>query len=99
MFGDWLQGQGILLPYAVAWGVTFTEIVGSACLALGLWVRPFALLFISIYAIGIVLAHAPDWWFVVGAGRNGMEYSLLLGELALVGLRVQAPLWRAMPHR
>jgi len=27
---------------------------------------------------GIALAHFPDGWFVVGGGRNGMEYSVLL---------------------
>jgi putative oxidoreductase len=31
---------------------------------------------------GIVLVHARDGWFVVGGGRNGMEYSVLL----IVGL-------------
>ncbi|HKJ16853.1 MAG TPA: hypothetical protein VJ984_05875 [Xanthomonadales bacterium] len=31
-----------------------------------------------IYAVGIVLVHAPEGWFVVGLGRNGMEYSVLL---------------------
>ena len=60
--------------------------------------RPFALLFIAIYTMGIVLIHAVEGWFVVGAGRNGMEYSLLLiGSLALVALRVREPLWRAFP--
>lgn len=28
--------------------------------------------------MGIVLVHAPEGWFVVGLGRNGMEYSVLL---------------------
>ena len=28
--------------------------------------------------MGIVLVHAPSGWFVVGGGRNGMEYSVLL---------------------
>ena len=97
-FGDWLATQGVPLAEAVAWGVTIGEIVGSACLALGLCVRPFALLFMAIYAMGIVLVHAPEGWVVVGAGRNGMEYSLLLiGSLALVALRVREPLWRAFP--
>ena len=36
LFGDWLATQGIPLAHAVAWGVTIGEIVGSACLALGL---------------------------------------------------------------
>lgn len=95
-FGDWLATQGIPLAHAVAWGVTIGEIVGSACLALGVCVRPFALLFMAIYAMGIVLVHAPEGWFVVGAGRNGMEYSvLLIGSLALVALRIRQPLWHA----
>ena len=95
-FGDWLGTQGIPMPHAIAWGVTIGEIVGSACLALGLCARPFALLFIAIYATGIVLVHAPDGWFVVGAGRNGMEYSvLLIGSLALIALRIRMPLWSA----
>lgn len=99
-FGDWLATQGIPLPHAVAWGVTFGEIIGSACLAIGLCVRPFALLFIGIYAMGIVLVHAPEGWFVVGGGRNGMEYSvLLIGGLALVALRIRQPLWQAFRRR
>ena len=31
-----------------------------------------------IYATGIVMVHAPNGWFVVGGGRNGAEYSVLL---------------------
>lgn len=100
VFGDWLHGRGIPLAHAVAWGITFGEIAGSACLAIGVCVRPFALLFIAIYATGVAMIHAAEGWFVVGAGRNGMEYSLLLiGGLALVALCVREPLWRAFPHR
>ena len=99
-FGDWLATQGIPLAHTVAWGVTISEIVGSACLAVGLCVRPIALLFMAIYAMGIVLVHAPEGWFVVGGGRNGMEYSvLLIGSLALVALRIRAPLWHAFGSR
>ena len=100
VFGDWLATQGIPLAHATAWGVTLGEIVGSACLAIGVCVRPFALLFIAIYATGIALVHAPDGWFVVGAGRNGMEYSvLLIGSLALVALRIRQPLRDAFGRR
>lgn len=95
VFGQWLQEQHVPLPYIVAWGITFAEIIGSACLALGLCVRPFAALFMLVYATGVALIHAHEGWFVVGAGRNGMEYSLLLiGSLLLVALRIREPLWR-----
>jgi putative oxidoreductase len=100
LFGDWLATQGIPLAHAVAWGVTLGEIVGSACLAIGLCVRPFALLFMAIYAMGIVLVHAPEGWFVVGAGRNGMEYSvLLIASLTLVALRIREPIWHVARSR
>ena len=54
----------------------------------------------AIYTMGVVLIHAAEGWFVVGAGRNGMEYSLLLiGSLALVALRIREPLRRAFAPR
>lgn len=100
VFGEWLLAQGIPLGNVVAWGITIGEIVGSACLAIGVCVRPFALLFMAIYTTGVIMIHAAEGWFVVGAGRNGMEYSLLLiGSLALVALRIREPLWRAFPPR
>ena len=40
--------------------------------------RVVALLFVAQLAFGIELVHAPDGWFVVGGGRNGMEFSVLL---------------------
>ena len=96
LFGGWLAEQGIPLPYVVAWGITIGEIIGSACLALGVCVRPFAPLFMAIYTSGVLMIHATEGWFVVGAGRNGVEYSLLLiGSLALIALRIREPLWHA----
>lgn len=96
-FGDWLASQGIPLPHAIAWSITIGEIIGSACLAIGVCVRPFALLFIAVYTMGVILIHLAEGWFVVGAGRNGMEYSvLLIGSLALIAVAIRDPLWR--PH-
>ena len=42
--------------------------------------------FIVQLAAGIWLVHAPNGWFVVGGGRNGVEYSvcLIAGFVALV---------------
>ncbi len=36
------------------------------------------MLFALELLMGIILVHGPEVWFVVGAGRNGMEYSVLL---------------------
>ena len=100
LFGEWLATQHVPFAQAVAWGVTISEVIGSACIALGLCIRPFALLLIAIYTTGIVLVHAPDGWFVAGAGRNGMEYSvLLIGSLLLVALRIREPIRRGLKTR
>ena len=94
-FGDWLATQGVPLPHAIAWSITFGEILGSACLALGVCVRPIAILLLLVYATGIALLHAHEGWFVVGAGRNGSEYSvLLIASLALIAAAIRDPLWR-----
>ena len=41
-------------------------------------VRWLAAWFILQIAAGIVMVHAASGWFVVGAGRNGVEYSVLI---------------------
>lgn len=87
-FGQWLTSQNIPLGAAVAWAVTLSEVVGSVLLAAGRWVFPVTVLLVLIYAMGIVLVHAPSGWFVVGAGRNGAEYSvLLIACLLCVGIQ------------
>ena len=77
-FGTWLESQQIPLGVPIAYAVTLVEIVGSPVLAWGRFVSPLCLVYSLIYAVGIVLVHAPEGWFVVGLGRNGMEYSVLL---------------------
>lgn len=77
-FGQWLDSQQIPFGLAVAWAITLVEVVGTPVLAWGRYVTPLCLVYASIYAVGIVLVHAPAGWFVVGLGRNGMEYSVLL---------------------
>lgn len=84
-FGGWLDAQGIPLGLALAYAITLVEIVGTPFLALGRFVVPICLLYSGIYLVGIVMVHAPEGWFVVGLGRNGMEYSVLL-ILCLLGL-------------
>ena len=87
-FGAFLEGQGFPLGIAWASAVTALEIVGSILLALGRLVVPLSLLYAFVYAMGIALVHAKAGWFVVGLGRNGAEYSvLLIACLLCVGLQ------------
>lgn len=77
-FGGFLDSQGFPAGFYWAAAVTGTEIIGSVLLLLGRFAAPLALLFSLIYATGITLVHAKAGWFVVGLGRNGSEFSVLL---------------------
>jgi putative oxidoreductase len=77
-FGVFLTSQRIPFGPAVAWIVTIVELVGGVLLALGVGVRILCAWFAMVLVAGIGLVHARDGWFAVGAGRNGMEYSVLL---------------------
>jgi putative oxidoreductase len=77
-FGEWLVSQGLPLGLAIAAAVTAIEILGTPFFAAGRLVAPLALVYSLIYTIGIVMVHAKAGWFVVGRGRNGAEYSVLL---------------------
>ncbi len=77
-FGEFLTGSHIPAGPAVAWLITLVELIGTPVMAWGLFVRPLALFFAVQLMFGIALVHAPSGWFVVGGGRNGVEYSVLL---------------------
>lgn len=86
-FGGYLDGLGFPFGYVIAWTITLLEIVGTVLVMFGSRYTPYlCAVFIGIYAFGIVLVHASEGWFVVGLGRNGMEYSvLLIASLLLIG--------------
>ena len=77
-FGAWLESQGFPFGVAIAGAITAFEIAGTIAFAAGVWVFPLSLAYAAIYAVGILLVHLPAGWFVVGLGRNGAEYSVLI---------------------
>jgi len=77
-FGEWLDTQGFPYGIAWAWAVTLIEVGATPLLAAGKLVLPIAGYLAFQTALGLWLVHAPHGWFVVGAGRNGMEYGALL---------------------
>lgn len=77
-FGAWLETQGFPVGIAWAWGVTGYELVAPAFIILRRFVSILCLGHVGILALGMVMVHLPNGWFVVGLGRNGMEYSVLL---------------------
>lgn len=63
---------------ALAWAIKLSHIAAAACLLLNRWIFYPVLVSIIILIAGIVFVHAKDGWFVVGGGRNGIEYNVLL---------------------
>lgn len=77
-FGSWLDEQGFPFGFIIALVITGIEIIGTPLLAFGYFVLYLCPIYAFIYVVGIVMVHASEGWFVVGLGRNGMEYSVLL---------------------
>ena len=97
-FGVVLNTWGFPGGFALAWTITLVEIAGGALLAAGFLVLPLCVWFAFQLAMGIYLIHARAGWFVVGAGRNGMEYSvLLLVCLLVIALTRKATSVRRLP--
>jgi len=75
-FDSWLSGLGF--PPFTAWLITIFEVAAAIMIMMGRWVAPLCIVFIAELGMGIFLLHRHEGWFVVGGGRNGMEYSVLL---------------------
>lgn len=94
-FGGFLESKGFPFGVAIAWTLTILEIVCGSLLMAGRFVSPLCAWFAFQLVMGILLVHGREGWFVVGGGRNGMEYSvLLISSFVIVGangLRRRAP--------
>lgn len=77
-FGLWLDSLGFPFGYGWAMAVTLYELVGPTLMLARRWTSLAALGHAFILTLGLILVHLPAGWFVVGGGRNGMEYSVLL---------------------
>ena len=75
-FDGYLGSLGF--PPYTAWAITAFEILASLVIIMGKWVGALSIMFCMLLAMGIILVHFTEGWFVVGGGRNGMEYSVLL---------------------
>ncbi|MBB5635157.1 putative oxidoreductase [Pedobacter cryoconitis] len=90
-FGESYLNTVGFAPFGVilAWIMISFEIIGSVLLILGKFLRFIVPVFCLILITGIVLVHYPDGWYVVGPGRNGMEFSFVL-LVSLIAILLQA---------
>lgn len=79
-FGNLFLNKIGFSPFGVfiAWSVVISQIITSILLVAGKAVIVSCTVNIFILVFGIITVHFTEGWFVVGAGRNGMEFSFLL---------------------
>ena len=66
------------LGVPIAWAIKLIHLFGAILLLINKYIKPVCILNILILIMGIVLVHYQEGWFVVGGGRNGIEYNFLL---------------------
>ena len=77
-FGQYLGSAGYPLGVALAWLITLVTLAASIAMIVQRLVVPACISHMVVLVVGIIMIHASAGWFVVGGGRNGMEYSILL---------------------
>lgn len=75
-FDEYLSSLGFP-PYS-AFIITAFELIAAVLIILNRWTSILSIFFCIELIMGIILVHGPEGWFVVGHGRNGSEYSVLL---------------------
>lgn len=79
-FGNlYLNNEGFS-PFGVplAWAIKLSHVVCAVCFVMDKYVKPAAIATIVILVAGIFMVHMKEGWFVVGGGRNGIEFNFLL---------------------
>lgn len=79
-FGDlYLNAIGFApLGVPIAWAIKLSHVAAAISLLTDKYVKIFGAITIFVLVVGIIMVHYPEGWFVVGGGRNGMEYNFLL---------------------
>ncbi|NOS93459.1 MAG: DoxX family protein [Cyclobacteriaceae bacterium] len=62
----------------LAWLIKLSHVAAAVCLIFERYVKWAVLITIAILIAGIALIHWHEGWFVVGGGRNGVEFNFLL---------------------
>ncbi|MCC6182853.1 MAG: DoxX family membrane protein [Bacteroidia bacterium] len=79
-FGNLFLNKIGFAPFGVliAWGVVISQIITSLLLMANKLVMSSCIINIIILIFGIITVHFDEGWYVVGGGRNGMEFSFIL---------------------
>ena len=79
-FGNLYLNQIGFAPFGVylAWAIKLSHVGAAVCLLLNKYLKIASIITIFVLIMGIILIHFKEGWFVVGGGRNGVEFNFLL---------------------
>lgn len=79
-FGNLYLNQIGFAPFGVflAWSIKLSHVIAAILVLFNKYIKLAGFVTIFVLIMGIVLVHFKEGWFVVGGGRNGMEYNFLL---------------------
>jgi len=79
-FGNLFLNKIGFAPFGVflAWAVVISQVITSVFLLTSQFLTTACIVNIIILVFGIITVHVAEGWYVVGAGRNGMEFSFIL---------------------
>lgn len=79
-FGNLYLNQQGFAPFGLylAWAIKLSHVLSAVLLILNKYLNFAVYTTLFILVAGIVMVHFQEGWFVVGGGRNGMEFNFLL---------------------
>jgi putative oxidoreductase len=79
-FGNLYLNKVGFAPFGVtiAWIIKLSHIVCAILLIMNKYIRLACFATIFVLIMGIIMVHFKEGWFVVGGGRNGVEYNFVL---------------------
>ncbi|TDP02906.1 DoxX family protein [Flavobacterium sp. 245] len=79
-FGNLFLNQIGFAPFGVflAWSIKLSHVIAAILLLINKYVKLAGFVTIFVLIMGIIMVHFKEGWFVVGGGRNGVEYNFLL---------------------
>ena len=79
-FGNFYLNTIGFAPFgvAIAWLIKLSHVAAAILLLVNKYIKPASIITILILVLGIVMVHFEEGWFVVGGGRNGVEFNFLL---------------------
>lgn len=67
----------------LAWAIKISHVAAALCLVFNRYIIPACIITIIILVAGVIMVHFKEGWWVVGGGRNGVEFNFLLVAVLL----------------